>query len=566
MERKLNESWHMNHIKRVEPFYVHWLRSTIIYVFELAQVNPVSASGFGLSDRRCDLPLWSKLAELYFTYFSFKLAFCVFVHYEYDRLRLQLKSMNQPPLAYDQGKHQQRQQQLASELQQSIKLLDLVGSPWRELEFAVQGVYGILVVYADVIYFYAKYVFYKSGRVSLVRFILNPDKECHNIHRDTCQLADSFLVSSENYLRACRELKWDVFHRSNALDSGRGGQFISNSFKFDESKTRPILVQDVAELVLSGRLEPLNRTRRWLQIMELVTVSMMIYIMSLSLFLWFGIGVIMPHFIEPNFHYHLGPSDCWFFIELVSFIAIGLQVVSYYAPLLITISIDQTKYALELSKLIQRTIWDIDRTGSRFARLNPWQREASIRKLNMDIVTVIIQLKMFESQLASTEKIKSRASSGIIILLATAPLFARVLIAHLNGDMKIAAWCGSFVLMIITDSMIWPNCHLYAQCLGIQKGLSSLLAHLVTASHFGDGQLNISWLESGLIHSQWLLRKDLGMPHEMMEKFATSTIFGKLTHYNLLGVHFWCGVLLLSLWLKGPDPSGNPLIDALFFF
>lgn len=571
MERKLSESWKSTHASRDEPTAdACWLRSGVVYMIQLAQVNPAGSKGFGPSVERRHLPRWSKLVELYYVYFTIKLAICLVAQHEYNQLYEKIQTMAQSShenasMWLTEGHHHQ---QLTDELARSTEWLHYVGAPWRELRYPIEILYSTILVFSAAAYVVTRIGYYKAGQSKVARFILNPDKERRSINKEMCQLADEFLVSSGNYLRVCREANRMEVHRSMAIESGSGGAFIeTNSRSINRNGTHLVLFQDVSELLLSGHLMPLNRNNKWLQKLVSFSGSMFLQVAITSAVTNFIIVAIVPYYEEENFYYLTGPADVLFMVEITLYLALFIQLASFYATILTLTPIDQIEYALKLRQLIQDTIWRIDQTsGVQFDQKCPSERAIAVRRLHMDIVAVMIQLKMFQRQLASGQIVRGRALTSMVILMATSPIFARAVTLHMNDQTKLVVLIGSLVVVLVIDCIIVPNCLLYARCLDIHRDLSSMLAHLVGVTHYQGGlETRISWLSSGLGHSLWLLRKELNLPEGMLEKVATSTLFGKLNYYSAIGIHFWCGILLISLWLKEPDPSMNPFVDALFF-
>lgn len=574
LNHKLKQSRQSIAHQKFRTSYGRLMRWVLVRLMQLSQVNPAGDDAFGPAVDRRHLPRWSKLVELFIVYFSIKLSFCTLAQHDYNRLSSSVGSIDQQSrdetLANlsEQQLKQQQSQQLAEELQRSIDRLDALGSPLRQLNYLVEGVYICILLFVNALHFIPRLITHEEGHlsISMVRFILNPDKERQNLQVDISQLTNGFLVSSENYLR----LRWQVRSKMGqrfrlAVESNRRGSFISNRHELDEHETHSMVVQDVCYLVLAGQLEPLNRCWEWSQAMELLAVWLLIYVNIVGGLLCLCFTFVVPFYVKANFYYHLGPSDCWLFIEIILYLMIGLQLTGLHILTMVMLSIDQIKYANELRHLIQATTWLSDQTCTPPERPElACRKDASLRQLHMQLMRVLLQLRLFRAQLASSRRAKEQGMSLIIMFMAIIPILVRALVVHMSNEMKLASSLGALVIILLADTMILPTCHLYARCLDIHRALSSLLAHLVGATHFGGKELRSSWSATGMSHSQWLLRKDLNMPDGMLEKFATETLFGKLTYHKAIGVHLWCGILLISLWLKGAGSTGNLLVDTFW--
>ena len=136
--------------------YHHMVRRHINRTIQLGQVCLDGGQGFCPSVERRFVPLWSKLVEVYFIYFTLKLTLGLVLQHQHNNLLLALSRLNSSSSS-SPSQPQTKQQstepsQLLELLASSNSILDLVGSPWRKSRQVLEVVYLFVLFMVFVAY------------------------------------------------------------------------------------------------------------------------------------------------------------------------------------------------------------------------------------------------------------------------------------------------------------------------------------------------------------------------------------------------------------------------------
>jgi hypothetical protein len=600
MELELNNFWRQTHPTKADDLSLRMLKWALVNTMKLTQVNLAGQQGFGPSVERRHIPVWSKLYELFFVYFTLKWFACTVMEYKYSQLVQTIRTMNRTlELNYlsadlDQRPIRETRQQLNAELAQMTELLDFVGSPWREIGSAVPVAYfGVLMMVCAVYLGPRLFVYFKGPiRGDFFRVLLKPELERINIHKDICGHVDGFLKSSGNYFRFYFRMGFELsglFFASFDTDDGRRSSYGQkpDTPATADKHTLDELAGKTIELVLANRLEPFNRRQEWVNTMRRVAAFMGLALELVVGFLVVVSSLVFPFYVIGFERLHLGPNDLWLACEIVVYISAALQVASFYFLVLVSAAIDQNKYASELIKMINAAIVEInqrlmsggahddsdagsqgvvdkcrrewapppppdDRRRRRRTRTNNISyKDDPIRRVHVRLIVILIQFRMFKDQLGATKQVKGFGIGCVQAMMPIFPLMGCFVPGPIDPRTKLILMLDSVGIIIMANWIVLPSCHLHARCIDIYHGLAKLHAHLVAATHFRDAQIRANWLESGLGHSQTLLRAEFKMPDVMLDKLTTRTLLGRVTYERFIGVLFWCGLLLIMVWFRG---------------
>jgi hypothetical protein len=574
--RRLDESWRQASSQRAEPFYARLLRPALCGLIRLAQVNPAGDQGFGPSLERRQLPAWTKGFELFFAYFTAKLFICTLVMHEYNQMSVEIQLTQsaqngsslpsvEPAAAAANGQqpsHPTRpsRHELEARLRTAMRLLDLLGSPWRGLHYLAEIGSAASILFMGALYLSGRVYVYKAGpiRAAVMRLLLDPDKERKSIHEQICNQADRFIVSNENYFRVRRRVYDARFAPVPADESALIG----------DGSARLLVARDTMRLVLANRLEPLNRRRDWVAFMQLVLFGTLIETLLLGTAIILLMLVAYPLAARGSFQYSLGPGDLLFLAETTCYLLSGVCLGTFYFLWLSLMSLDEIKFARELHKLIGATTIEIDLASERLAAAGRGRQLpiAVVRQLQMSVTAVLLQLWMFRAQVVSTKQVKGFVCGLLIALMPVTPALGRLILAHIDQHSRQALLVASMGVIMVSDIITWSTCRLHTMCAGIYRELAKLNAHLTATGQRHHHRHRAAWLASGLCHSQWLLRTELRSPDAMLDILAANTCFGRITYGNFIGIHFLCGLLLISFWFKNKHSTGNALADTLWLF
>lgn len=539
--------------------HVQWLKAAFNFLIKMNQVNPAGEDGFGPSVKRCDLPLWSKFAEIFTLYFAVKLIVGELAQHEYDRLSFDIDALNRSSSC-----SAEKYAKLSEDLRRINGRLDMIGSPWREIRYPVELIYLFEVALSYVAYIGFKLFVYRKGpvRLGVLRFLLDEERECANINRDICKQVEEFLVSNENHLWACHS---DYYLGGSRNKIGHISGCI-NEFQ-EELGSHSSLAKEVLHLLVENCLIPPNRTSKWLSCMQTLACILILLMEMSGLVIGVLFFIVFPKFVM-QVPFHSGPADIMFAMEAVIYCTLGLQTCCLYLVLLVVSSVDMVKYALELRKLIRQAIKMTHqiREASFAIQASQHQRAASIRQLNSSLIAILVQFKMFREQLTAIQGIQGLGLSLVMLDMILGPILSRLVAARLDYSSKVIAVPTMLFIMILADLVIGPACYLQARCLDIYRSLASLLANLIATEESCGGKTKTIWSTNGLSFSQSLLQRELSVPEVMVSRFTTKTPFGQVTYSRFLAIHFWCGLLLISLWQSDSSSTGNAIADSLQLF
>ena len=605
-------------IRRADRVVAPWLTKYLSTLMTLNQVNPITAEkGFGPPMSRRHLPTWTKIIEIFLHYYAFKMTLIICSTHDYNRVLFELSALNHTSASnYHTDADRQR---IHNDYEIASRRLDWLGSPLRDAGFAfeINAIYEIAIFY--LIYVGTRIIMKVLGRpfeLSIMKFFMNEQKERANMRAEVIKQTDEFIASSRNHLMACRQGgERDQFNPFQMQDEKqivelesvlgeiqlvgfRASDRLSGNNYRQRLMAHSIQMMRVSELLQGNRLLPFNRTDRWLSIMRLFVAFAHVQVQIFG-----AMVLVVTYFIYPfiicGAGFHLGKADILLMHEVLPYNVIGVQLLYFYAIMIVALAVDLSRYAHgildkinELNHTINRMDWTLDNFGR--LQLSATTDDhlckaklSMINHLDSSLLAILIHFKMFKSQMRYAQEFQRYGVTVVIIVMSGAPILGRFVAAHLDVESKSVCTTASITLLVICDFVIFPACYLQARCLSIYRRLNILLGELVyieklledeivtddnyikrrkssaqttirtTNSYDGTGRST-----SGLRLSMGLLRRELRVPEALIEKFTTVSYFGAATYSNFLSVHFWVILLLISTWLKKIDTKATSLLGT----
>lgn len=173
-------------------------------------------------------------------------------------------------------------------------------------------------------------------------------------------------------------------------------------------------------------------------------------------------------------------------------------------------------------------------------------------QMNIDLLYIIIHYKIFIAQLRPTKKSIGFVTLCSVGLMTIFPILARLHLPYIsNQAAKVLSIIVCLLMAFLADFSLIPVCWMNSRCLSLYNSLSRLMAHLVELSnHPETGQLFDR-------HTIWLLRKELNHPERIASQFATSSMGMSFTYSRMLRIHFWIGLVVISLYIELRSTSGD---------
>lgn len=196
--------------------------------------------------------------------------------------------------------------------------------------------------------------------------------------------------------------------------------------------------------------------------------------------------------------------------------------------------------------------------------------EAHHTQMNSEFLKVFMQNKVFITQIKPLARSFGAFAGAFLALLFAITIDIRMHSSYVDHATKVYFLAINVILVLAADVCLVPLSYMNARCQELYKSQSSLLAHIVEISD----HRNMQWLryrkstqavaassaaqnEPAQIfdpHTMLLLRKELNHPQQLVNQFAIRALFIRLTHSNLLRMHFYVGIIGMSMIM---DTSGS---------
>lgn len=192
------------------------------------------------------------------------------------------------------------------------------------------------------------------------------------------------------------------------------------------------------------------------------------------------------------------------------------------------------------------------------------QIESNYTQMNANLLEVLMLYKIFVAQVRPISRTIGAFGFACIVLMFSVPINTRLHSPYFDKNLKLYAMLFGLLLTSVADMALIPICYMYSECINIYRCLSSLMAHTVEiTSHPMAGRIYD-------MHTVWLLRKELNHPERLTSQFTIHTLGINFTFANILRVHFWVGLISLSIIIdtnsNGLEFFGSVFNDPLGMF
>lgn len=540
------------------------------------------------------------LANLYFQY-----------AYDFDQVRLIKLKLLQAQNQLSAHQFDRYTAELRERMHETLAALIAIGSPHRHLPIVVECHYVYLVTFTFVLYF-CSYIYYQHLApfdLHFVRELIDHEGEEHRSRQLVETQVLRFIESNRIFTKILMQGSYRPASGFRLKDRPRTWMAASNQGRdrrhsrrasrslvsWRERKSTSRMAADFQRLsqndcrvhrllismLTSGALRPFNKSPGWCE--RRVDITYM-YHGSLFIYLNFFSIVTLKLSIDED---SPGGSMSWSDMVMLAAVLFMLSVLSlsanFFSTYIFVGSLDQIVMVSKMRELVLNCIRLNTRefmrlTEARGAGLperdpSKGQLEAAARvheestcadKMNTNYLFVMMQFKIFVAQHKSAQRTVESIIIYIAILVMLIPIICKLHIPYLNllgfVNVRWFAVLLSTVILVPTNFGVVPTCYLHARCVNLYRVFSSLIAHIIEIESHPMGR--------GIYdeHAVSLLFKELRHPFQFMDQFKASSLGFSGTYNALVKIHFWWGILVLSILVddeKSSD-SGPELLSSFF--
>lgn len=565
-------------------------------------------------------PLWSNLLYYFHYYFSIKLLVIVYHQYVFDYHKYKLDKFdliaNQ---TYTDGYLTPRQVEckelfrdhLVDGYEQARDAYKSIGAPFMHFNYIIENGLIYLILWTECVYLQPQY-YYRFCRpfdYGVIDILLAPLRLQALTDRLIANRVNNFIVSSRTYevLRMAENRQEsgrcsDSTQRQHC-EVSRKDEIIFNS----NPSNHKFLVEEAKSMAASGILQPLNRREdRIDKLSDMYGLLFIIMLPSLigSLMLF---ELAIPYMNVFGAEIEAGAMDYIIRVELAIYSITGPGAVCTYVAGVIMICVDQVHLVSRLGCLIDNCIrhntYDLlaflkcDRNYSSptyFCDIELRDHGSSEpdaessnhpshsvktsdfdeaiyervvqRSINRSLLNSILHYKIFVKQLRCQFSTIQIFSTMALIVTLAGPIMTRLLIAYLDRKRQTLSVLGCLIVLLFTDLALGMVCWLHGRCLCIYRHMQSLMAHTVEMDHIAEMRIGRKAFDEHLIR---MLYRELGHPDRLVDQFSTQILGGQInvTYPSLIKVHFWLGILFISIMVIDPTlPNAADIFGGVWRF
>ena len=138
-----------------------------------------------------------------------------------------------------------------------------------------------------------------------------------------------------------------------------------------------------------------------------------------------------------------------------------------------------------------------------------------------------------------------------LVYLATLPIDVRIHATYWNDGKKALAILYIAIVTFMIDLSYVPICRLNSRFKSLFRVLWNLQANLDQLERMFEA---INWPPVFYGHTICLLRKQLSHSQATLERMSYSGLFFDMNYANLLWLHFWLGLIVISTAFSKADP------------
>ena len=181
-------------------------------------------------------------------------------------------------------------------------------------------------------------------------------------------------------------------------------------------------------------------------------------------------------------------------------------------------------------------------------------------KMNTNLVFVLMQYKIFVAQCMEVMRFAGPPLFVCVSLLMSLPFLLRLNLSYLNmfNNIDIAYFAAiSGACLIPVNVALLPMCYFQSRCADLYRAMSSLMAHLTETKNSAHCR--------GLYndHSKLILSKELEDSERFLDRFNTTFSIQGGKYTNLLRIHFWFGLIVITILFDTRSYKGG-LLDLFF--
>jgi len=338
-------------------------------------------------------------------------------------------------------------------------------------------------------------------------------------------------------------------------------------------------VRIVEHWLKSDTLVPVNYSAEWIHEMSKIfstvnTVQVSFSLVQDAFLLWF-VHLLLGNQLE------LDPIDVWSIFELALHAFIDVVATSFYIGLFDALSRNQIRYIRWLRKQMMEHITTLKEINEKLYQLtDELQVEPKsncdtfcarnvidkrlLQQMNERFLLALFQYRIFVTEFGYLRKVFKVSANIILMIVFFVPIVVRLHVSYVDESLQPYAIIFCFSVIFFSDTVLVAWCRMH------QMGVE--LARFIWSLQAESTKLNTALLSHNLEpayyeHSVQLYNKETEDPTKLYRQLAIMTIVGPITYPNLVQVHYWFFLLMISAffevesWLKllGPrfhDPLG----------
>lgn len=467
--------------------------------------------------------------------------------------------------------------------------LKQIGAPYISASWAIQVAYITIIMILFPTYFQGPNLLQHSGmHFRFARLILDPESERRDCIRTTSIEASRFVASSRNFTRESRRVTGEL-QQSGLLELANQ----SRQFKFNYEIV-------LKQLAFDGLLQTMCWYPKWIFKVSVAFGIFSLMTIVYSLIISASVAILLP--IVARVNLETDPLDLLMMFENLFLNAIMAVVITLYVSIIVFSSLDQLKNMAELRKQLSNCTKSnramfikLTRTFSlrtpRTRRLAPssimlkarekmhspfltepfnnnrdkmsdFLIDSHSKQMNMNLLIVFINYKTFVRRSAPVQKSNRVLVMITLVLLFVLPIVSRLHVPYAQPNLRILATIICLTIVFIADFCLVPVCYIHSRSLDLYRSLWSLLAHTIELERWiYENSHKHSYYDSRTTiydrHLVWSLRKQLNHPDRLIKQFATTAFGLELSYPNLIRIHFWFGLVALSIIT---DAGSNQLL------
>lgn len=555
-----------------------------------------------VSEKNKKRSLWTHIIRLFYFYITFKMIINLWFQHDYDYYQH----------IFSRHIHSAQSYQFDSftvDLVRQIKVsrtnLKSIGAPHMHLNHVLECAYIYIIVTLYLSYLQPQFYFHyvRPLDFSLLRYFLDPHQEQKKINRVIEEEVNNFIISGTNYIKVATVFRNLGTNKAYHLHSGWVCSSCSTGFLGNQKD----LIRELKQMMLNGILQPPNRLPQWISGCAKKVSFFFIFFTIFAIIFAFIVSFVFP---LTFFSLETDLLDILFLIECWIYLLIGICSSALYLSIMGISCLDQIHIVKQLLKQIKDCILtneyecgrlqDIkqrnilastnktsddfstiiinhlkhksnqskhgsifgDLTIRRGSKFTKNQTKSQYLQMNSNLLRVFMHYKIFVVQLKPILRTSGFLVSSTIIPMILAPTLGRIYIFYLHHAAKMTLVLSSIVFVAFCDIYLASLCYFHSCCKELYRNLFSFLAHTVKIpSLTSEDQIYDR-------HLIWLLRKELNNSSNWNSRFATAAFGIDVKYSNLMRLHFWIGLLLLSIITYEADRERESLslLDSLKLF